>query len=253
MIKNITYFLLLLLIFFSFSTPSDAEPIRISAAKSLTDALQGVVSRYQQKYPDQQFQFNFASSGALARQISAGAPADIFISANPKWMAHLVAQGLIADQTQRDLVRNHLVFVGRAGTVNSIVDLPGLERIAIGSPQATPVGEYTVKALKAAGLYFSLVDKNSIITAKDVRQALLYADRGEVDGAFVYQTDARLATTVKVLFIVSQDLYPRVVYPTALTKSASGNAQVEKFFAYLLGSAAGQTFAAYGFSLPEQN
>ena len=96
-----------------------------------------------------------------------------------------------------------------------------------------------------------LLEGQNLILAKDVRQALLYADRGEVDGAFVYRTDALLAKQAKILFSVPQELYPRVVYLAALTKAGKGNPAAGDFFNYLFSGPARQLFAKYGFVLPE--
>jgi len=252
MMKNKLFFsfsLLLLLVVFSAS--ADAEEVRISAAASLTEAVKELVVDYQKNHPDIKILPNFASSGALAKQISAGAPADIYISANPKWMEYLQQQGLMVDSSTQVLVRNSLVFVGMQGEVSSLSDLLTLQRIALGSPKSTPVGRYAEQALSKVGLYPQLVAEQKLILAKDVRQALLYADRGEVDGAFVYQTDALLAKQAKILFAVPQELYSPVAYPAALTKTGSEENAASQFLSYLFSRQAQQVFVNYGFVIPE--
>ena len=243
--------LCLVLFFVPFAAPAVAETIRLSAAASLTDALKEIVAGYQESSPENKVLPNFASSGALAKQIAAGAPADIYISANPKWMQHLRQQGLIAASTEGILVQNSLVFVGMPGGARTLHDLIPLERIALGSPASVPAGKYAEHALRKAGLYTQLQHAGSLILAKDVRQALLYADRGEVDGAFVYRTDALLATQAQILFAVPQELYPHVVYPAALTKAGMGNNAINEFFAYLFSQPAQQVFKEYGFVIQE--
>lgn len=246
--KRVAFLLLILLT----AGPALASEVRISAAASLTDALKDLAENYRQGHPEAELLPNFASSGSLARQIVAGAPADIYISANPKWMACLQQQGLIAAAAQRILVHNRLVFIGSPERpIRSMQDLPILERIALGSPKSVPAGKYAEQALTAAGLYPQLVADNKLILAKDVRQALLYADRGEVDGAFVYRTDALLAKQAQILFDVPPKLYPPVTYPAALLKSATTNAAAKDFFTYLFSLAAQQVFVKYGF-LPAQ-
>ena len=239
--------LLFLLLILVVATPVTAGEVRISAAASLTEALKEIVAGYQQNHSETRLLPNFASSGALAKQISAGAPADIYISANPKWMDHLQQQGLVSEASEQVLLRNSLVFVGRPGAAKSLRELPQLQRIALGSPKSTPVGRYAEQAMSSAGLYRQLQSERKLILTKDVRQALLYADRGEVDGAFVYQTDALLARQAQVLFVVPQDLYPQVVYPAALTEAGAGKGDPEKFFAYLFGDEAKRVFEKYGF------
>jgi molybdate transport system substrate-binding protein len=241
-----------LLFFAIFVTTVSAEEIRISAAASMTDSLKELISQYSQDHPETKLLANFASSGALVKQVMAGAPADIYISANPKWMDYLDQNGMVVTASRQILVHNQLVVVGWSNSViHKFLDLLSLERIAIGSPQTTPVGKYSQQALTAAGIYPQLVAERKLIMAKDVRQALMYADRGEVDGAFVYRTDALLAQKAFILLDVPQELYPPVVYPVALTTSAGTNDEAKKFLAYLLGAEARQIFHHYGFITPQ--
>lgn len=244
------HFSLLLTLFVTFSVTQAAlaAEVRISAAASLTDVVKELIAGYRQSHQEVKLLPNFASSGALANQIAAGAPADIYISANPKWMDYLQQQGLIGAGAEQILVHNSLVFVGAPNSgVTSLQGLPGLQRIAIASPKSAPAGKYAEQALTAAGLYPQLLDKSKLVLAKDVRQALLYADRGEVDGAIVYRTDALLARQAKILFAVPQTLYPQVEYPVALTRSGAGKKAAQPFLDYLLGDDARQVFKKYGF------
>lgn len=247
MIVGLCFVLLLV----SFVSSAEAEEIRLSSAASLTDAVKEIVAAYQASRPEHTILANFASSGALAKQISAGAPADIYISANPKWMRHLQQKELIGADVERILVQNSLVFVGMSGGAKRLAELVSLGRIALGSPASVPAGKYAEQALQKAGLYTQLQEGKTLILAKDVRQALLYADRGEVDGAFVYRTDALLAQQAQILFVVPQELYPPVLYPAAITKEGAGKKAAEEFFAYLFGLPARKIFAKYGFVIPE--
>ena len=241
----------LLLCFTLAATPVFAAAVRISAAASLTDAVKELVAGYRQQHPEIELLPNFASSGALAKQIVAGAPADIYISANPKWMDYLQQEGLIATTSRKVLVKNSLAFVGLPDRrINSLAQLPELRRIALCSPKSSPAGKYAEQALTAAGVYRQLLAEQKLIFAKDVRQALLYADRGEVDGAFVYQTDALLAKQAKILFAVPQQLYPQVSYPIALLNSAAAKPASQAFYAYLVTPEAQQLLRRYGFILP---
>ncbi len=243
---------LVLVIFFLPVSPAAASEVHISAAASLTDAVKELVATYEQMHPDIDLLPSFAPSGTLARQIVAGAPADIYISANPKWMDFLQQQNLIETDSKRILVSNSLVFAGSPDSaITSLQDLPTLQRIALASPQSAPAGHYAEQALVAARIYQQLLAEKKLVLAKDVRQALLYADRGEVDGAFVYRTDALLARQAKILFAVPQELYPRVAYPMALTLSGSKSAGAKEFLAYLLGDHARAVFNKYGFITPQ--
>jgi len=101
--------------------------------------------------------------------------------------------------------------------------LVSLDRIALGSPQNVPAGQYAKQAMDHVGVYAVLAAKKKLILAKDVRQALIYAERGEEDGAFVYQTDALLARNAEILFTVPKELYDRVAYPVVLPALPGGS------------------------------
>jgi len=242
----------ILLVILLTASPVRALEVRVSAAASLTDAIRELTVDYHQRYPGVEVQNNFASSGALARQIDAGAPVDIYISANSRWMDFLAQRGAIAEGSRRVLARNSLVFVGAPGSkVASLQDLSSLQRIALGTPKAVPAGLYAEQALKNAGIHQELLAAQKLVFAKDVRQALLYADQGEVDGAFVYRTDASLAKHAMILFEVPRELYSPVVYPAALVKDSAEKPEVMLFFTYLFGPEARQVFARYGFQKVE--
>ena len=121
-----------------------------------------------------------------------------------------------------------------------------LNKIAIGSPKSVPAGEYAMQAFKKAGLEKQLESK--LVMARDVRECLLYADRGEVDGAFVYKTDAeQMARNVKVLFVVPQEHYPRVTYPMGLTVAGCKKAEAAAFFKFLQSAEAKAVLTKHGF------
>ncbi|MDY6848398.1 MAG: molybdate ABC transporter substrate-binding protein [Geoalkalibacter sp.] len=236
------------------TTPAAAAQLSLSVAASLTDAVGELIEIYHQDHPELEFLPSFASSGALARQIVAGAPADLFISANPQWMDYLEEQNLIAEKTRQALVENRLVFVGiPEHPVESLPDIAQLSRIAICTPSASPAGKYAEAALISAGLHAQLTGERRLITAKDVRQALLYAERGEVDGAFIYQTDALAARQAEILFTVPQELYPQIIYPAALTGTGAEKQAVKAFFAFLFSTEAQGVLHRYGFLLPGQD
>lgn len=249
--NKILYFISILLLFVAFTVPADAEEVHISAAASLTEVVKELVAGYAQAHPQVELLPNFASSGALAKQIAAGAPADIYISANPKWMEYLQQQKLIPAGAVKQLLQNRLVVVGRPGGVSkSLEHLTELKRIAICSPKSSPAGKYSQQALSAAGVYPQLVAEQKLVLAKDVRQALMYADRGEVDAAFVYLTDARQATQAQILFAVPEAFYPQITYPAALTETGAELSAARTFYAYLFSVETQSIFAKYGFLLP---
>ena len=246
--KHICKSLLLTLIGLALvAMPARAEEISIFAAASMKDAINELADAFAAKHPDVVFQKNYGASGALAKQIENGAPADIFISANTEWVDYLKEKKLIDGAGIAVLAYNELVFVGKpAVKATGMADLLNLERIAIGSPMSVPAGQYAMEALKKAGLDKKL--ENRLVMAKDVRECMMYAERGEVTGAFVYMTDAKqLASNTRVLFTVPQELYSRVTYPMAPTVTGSRKAQAAAFLQYLQSPEAQKKLTSYGF------
>ena len=228
---------------------AQAGEINLSAAASLKDALNEIIAGFAKEHPDVKVLTNYGASGALAKQVGQGAPADIFISANQKWLDFLVKEGKADAATAGVLAGNTLVVAGRKTvTVKGMEDLKGLARIAIGSPKSVPAGEYAAQALQKAGIYDELETAKKLVMAKDVRQALLYADRGEADVAFVYRTDALLAQQAVVIFEVPADLYEPVTYPMAMTTAGAAKAESKEFYAYLAGAQAQGILKKYGFT-----
>jgi len=239
-----------LLLLLSIAPASFAADIRVSAAASMAEALGEISSLYAAAHPGVAVVPNFAASGTLAKQIAQGAPVDLFVSANPKWMDYLVEEKRIAPQGITNLACNSLVLVGARGrSIASLGDLRQLSRIAIGSPKSVPAGQYAEEALTRAGLYQELAAGRKLVFAQDVRQALLYADRGEVDAAFVYRTDALLAREAVILFAVPAELHARVAYPMGLTERGAKNPDAADFFRFLQSPEAGKILQRHGFVL----
>jgi molybdate transport system substrate-binding protein len=228
------------------ATPALAGYVNLSVAASLKEIVNELSDSFVKKHPDVKFVKNYGASGALSKQIENGAPSDIFIAANLEWMDYLKIKKLVDISSIDTFTYNTLVFAGAPGKASSMQDLTKLEKIAIGSPKSVPAGEYAANAIKKAGIDKQLEKK--LVMAKDVRECLMYAEREEVDGAFVYKTDALLAKQAKILFTVPQELYPRVTYPMALTVAGVKNKDAAAFFAYLHGDEAKSVLAKYGFA-----
>ncbi len=227
---------------------ADAGEINLSVAASLKDVINELSENFTKKHPGVKFLKNYGASGALAKQIENGAPVDIFISANLEWMDYLNSRELVARGSIAAFAFNTLVFAGAADTkAGSLQDLVKLERVAIGSPKSVPAGEYAMDAFRKAGIDRELGKK--LVLARDVREGLMYAERGEVDGAFVYKTDALQAKRAKILFTVPQELYPRVTYPMALTMTGVNNRNAEAFYTYLQSNEAKKVLGKYGFAI----
>ena len=232
------------------STPQAAEEIRLSGPASMTDALKELIVQFRASGQHPQVIPNFGPSGAMAKQINEGAPADLFISANQKWMTFLRDEKRIEPTSEKILTGNTLVFVGKKNpAVTSMTDIVKLKQIAIGSPKSVPAGEYAVQAMEKAGMYKQLEEGKQLVMAKDVRQALTYADRGETEGAFVYKTEALMAAEAVIFFEVPQKLYDRITYPIALTVEGVQKPEAKAFYEFLTGPEAMQVFLKYGFSV----
>lgn len=228
--------------------PSHAETIYLSVAASMTNAFKDIIRSFTLAHPDTKILPNFASSGSLAKQIDQGAPAHIFVSANPKWMQFLVEKEMIAEGSDYVFAYNTLVFVAPQTTnITELSDVKTLKLVALGSPDSVPAGQYAKQAMGAAGIYSELEENKKLIFAKTVRQALLYADRGEVDGSFVYRTDALLAQNAKILFVVPDELYDRVAYPLALTVTGAESQTAQDFYQFMSSPEAIAILKEYGF------
>ena len=238
--------LLSILLVIVFASSALAGDINLSVAASLKDVINELSDSFARKHPGVRFVKNYGASGQLVKQIENGAPADVFISANLEWMDHLKNKKLADVASIGTFTYNTLVFVGTPGKASSMQDLVKLDKIAIGSPKSVPAGEYATEAFKKAGIDKHLEKK--LVMARDVRDCLMYAERGEVDGAFVYKTDALQAKQARILFTVPQELYQRVTYPMALTVSGAKNKAAAAFFDYLHGDEAKSALTKYGFA-----
>jgi molybdate transport system substrate-binding protein len=241
-----TFFVLLA----CWALPAFAQPITVSAAISLKEALTGIVQQYHAQ-TGRQVNLNFGASGQLAAQIGQGAPVDAFISAGTREMDQLYSAGLIDAATRRTICGNELVLIvpaDAAFTPGSFADLtdPRVQRIAVGQPRTVPAGEYAQEVFDHLKIAPSIAPKE--VYGENVRQVLDYAVRGEVDAAIVYATDAAAAgAKVRVAARADPSLHDPIVYPAAVLKQ-SGNAERARQFLDYLGSApAQQTLAAQGF------
>jgi len=224
---------------------ASADTVRIFAAASLTDALQAV-GRLQ---ASPRLVFQFGASNDLARQIRAGAPADLFFSADSRQMDALQSAGLIEAATRRDVLSNQLVVVVPTASPLSLSgpqDLarPEIRRIAIADPAAVPAGVYARAYLERLSLWSQL--ERRLIPTLDVRAALAAVGAGNADAGFVYRTDAALSERVRVLYEVPLDEGPRIVYPLAVLKGRLTTA-VGNVLDSLLSEAAREIFQKHGF------
>lgn len=247
--RIVTRFFLSLAITLIAASVALAGELNLSAAASLKEAINELAAAFAKKHPDVKILKNYGGSGALAKQIEQGAPADLFISANVEWMDYLKERRLVDTATIGTFACNSLVFAGTSTQkITGMKDLVKLQRIAIGSPRSVPAGEYAMEAMKKSGVERELAGR--IVMAKDVREAMKYAELGEVDGAFVYKTDGLLlGKRARILFSVPEGLHDRVTYPMALTVAGAGKAEAKAFLRFLQSAEAKNVLARYGFSV----
>lgn len=227
-----------------------AESLTVYAAASLTDAMQEVTHAFTIA-TGTPVRLSFASSAILARQIEAGAGADLFVSADQEWMDYLERRQLVRKASRRDLLGNRLVLIAPAGNVAdiSLADVASFRaalgggRLALGDPQTVPVGRYARAALQSVGVWG--VVEQRLVYADNVRSALAFVARGEAPLGVVYATDARIEKRVVVLAEFPPSSHQPITYPVALTKDASPTAA--RLLQFLQQPEAQAIFQHYGF------
>jgi molybdate transport system substrate-binding protein len=235
-------------------TLARAQEITLSVAISMKEAVETLGRQFTQARPGVMLRYNFGSSGELQKQIEAGAPVDLFISAAPRQMDELEQKGLIDPASRRVFARNVLTVIKPAGSVLDIskpADLldPKVRRIVIGNPRTVPVGQYAEESLKALALWDRVQPK--LVFAENVRQALDYVARGEVEAGFVYSTDIPVrAGQVTEAFRPSEDTYRPVTYPVAVVKDSRQPALARAFIDLLMTREGQSALSRLGFQLP---
>lgn len=229
------------------------EPVTVFAAASLKESIGQVAAAWKQA-GGTEVRLSLAGSSALARQIEQGAPADLFISADLKWMDHLEQAGHIKADTRINLLGNRLVLVApEDSTVTTTIangfplaSLLGNERLAMANVDAVPAGSYGKAALESLGVWESVRDK--VAQAENVRAALLLVSRAEAPLGIVYETDAKVDPGVKIVDRFPEASHPAIIYPAALTTDGK-NPRAADFLAYLQGADAHAIFTAAGFTV----
>src|SRR5262245_19804285 len=252
--------LVLLLIIGFLSAPlmtvaAKAADITVFAAASLKNALDDAAKVYQAKTGDK-VTISYAASSALAKQIEAGAPADVFFSADLDWMDYLQERKLIDAGSRHSLLGNTLVLIApKDSTVSLSIDknFPLLQalgpdgRLAMALVDSVPAGKYGKAALTYLGVWDAVAPR--VAQAENVRAALAFVAKGEAPLGIVYGTDAKSEPTVRVVGTFPADSHPKIVYPVALLASASTKPEARKFLDFLLSSEAAPSFEAQGFSI----
>jgi molybdate transport system substrate-binding protein len=222
----------------------------VFAAASLKDALDENVAAYRDGM-NERVVVSYAASSALAKQIEAGAPADLFISADLEWMDYLQQRRLIKPETRRNLLRNRLVLIAPADSRVSVSIAPGFPlatllgkgRLAMANPDAVPAGKYGKASLEALGVWRDVQAR--LASTENVRAALVLVARGEAPLGIVYRTDAAADSKVRVVGLFPESTHPPIIYPIAVTAGAKPAAAA--FLTWLSKPEARAIFQKHGF------
>jgi molybdate transport system substrate-binding protein len=241
------------LLLFGVATSPIAEAARVTvfAAASLKEAMDEQAKAFEARSGDQVV-LSYAASSALARQIEAGAGADLFVSADLDWMNYLDERKLIAPGTRVNLLRNTLVLVAPAASRSSLKIAPkfdldgalGVEKLAMANPDSVPAGKYGKSALEALGVWGMVAPK--VARAANVRAALALVSRGEAPFGIVYATDAAADKRVRIVDTFPADTYAPIVYPAAIV-AASPSTAARPLLDYLRSPGARAVWQKHGF------
>lgn len=231
---------------------AQAADVTVFAAASLTEVLQRIGAAYT-RGSGETVVFSFAGTATLARQIEAGARADVFISADAEWMDDLAGRGLVDPATRRDVFATRLVLIAPSDAKTTLViaqrfplaaALGANGRLSLADPQSVPAGRYAKTALTSLGVWDQVATR--VAVSDNVRTALSFVARGEAPLGIVYETDARVEPRVKVLGVFPADSHPPVHYPAAAVRGGK-----DKGFIAFLSSAEARAIAVEsGFTIP---
>ncbi|WP_230126547.1 molybdate ABC transporter substrate-binding protein [Bacillus sp. CECT 9360] len=220
--------------------------LTVSAAASLKDVLEEIINEFEKENKNIKIHFNLGSSGALQQQISQGAPVDLFISAAEDKFDRLVRDQMI--EQKKHLAGNEIVLVVPENSslkIASFRDLENASRIAIGTPETVPAGEYARQSLKALKLWDDV--ESQLVYTKDVRQALSFVEMNNVDASIVYSTDARQSKDTEIVEVAPAESHEPIVYPFGIIKNTEHPEESKQFFDYLQGDKAMNILSKHGF------
>ena len=225
--------------------------IKISAAASLTDVINEITAIYEKEHKVK-FINNFASSSVLAKQIVQGYDADIYFSANKKWMDFLSEKGKTYKESERVFLNNTLMVIAPLESSLNIKNLSDLtkdniQKISIGDPDHVPAGIYAKKSLENANIWNDIEKK--CIGAPDVRAAMSYVENQTVDLGIVYKTDAMISKKVKQLLEITSPICPEIKYLSAIIRKekSAPKKYITDFMEYIESDSAKKIFEKYGF------
>jgi len=233
------------------SSMATAADVTVFAAASLKEAMDEQARQFEASTGNKVI-VSYGASNALAKQIEAAAPADIFISADLDWMDHVGQRNLLAPNSRVNLLRNALVLIAPSSSTATLRIAPGFglvaalgnEKLAMANPDSVPAGKYGKSALEKLGVWASV--EKRVARTENVRAALALVSRREAPFGIVYSTDALSDKGVKIVDAFPPDSYPPIIYPAALlasSKSAAGKPLLD----YLRSAAARPIWERYGF------
>lgn len=228
----------------------DRGPLVLAAA-SLQESLTAAADAWVTLGNDRPI-LSFAATSALARQIEAGAPADLFLSADEAWMNVIEAKGLIRKNARADFLTNRLVLIAAAGQKGRVTIRPGFPlakaigngRLAMADPASVPAGRYGRAALTSLGVWSSVASR--VAAGESVRAALAMVERRQAPYGIVYETDARAARGIHIVGVFPANSHPPIIYPLARL-SRSTHREADAFRRFLLSSRGKAIFRHYGF------
>ncbi len=233
--------------------PGVAQDVFVSGAASLSEAFKTLGQRFEQRHPGVHIVLNTGASDTLLQQIAAGAPADVFASADEATMDRAATQGLLAAQTRRTFAGNALVLIVPSDAKRLPKDLrdltdPFYTRIAVGHPSSVPAGRYAKEALASKGLWGAL--EGRCVFAQSVRQALDYVARGEAEAGFVYTTDAATQPN-RVKVITTVPTPTPITYPIAAIRGSKQGELAQAFVQFVLSAEGREVLTRFGFTKSE--
>jgi molybdate transport system substrate-binding protein len=226
------------------------RPVLVFAAASLANVL-GDLDKAFTGRTGIRVTSSLAASSLLAKQIEAGAPADVYFSADLQWMDYLQQRALLRAGSRRDVVGNSLVLIAPARSSLRVTIGPGIDwlrligggRLAVADPDSVPAGIYAREALVKLGAWNGVAPR--LVRAENVRAALEYVARGDAPLGIVYRTDALVEKRVRIVGVFPADSHPPILYPVALTRRA--NAAAARYLVYVTSADARQIFRKWGF------
>ena len=234
---------------------SQAEIVKIYAAASLSNAIADIAKQYQAQNPDIKIVPVFGASSALAKQIEAGAPSDLYFSADVDWMNYLVQKQKIPAKQVFNMLSNDLVLITPKAVNMQFKAVPQFNfakafkgHLCTGQMESVPAGKYAKQSLTRLGWLNQL--RGRIVGTDSVRSTLAFVERGECQVGIVYRTDALMSKKVKISGVFPARTHRPIVYPIALTRQGQKNQAAVQFSKFIQTSPrARQIFQKYGFKL----